>query len=310
MLKIEQVPVPEIKDNQVLVRAHYAGVNFIDSYYREGLYKITKFPHILGSEGSGEIVQVGSKVTNFKVGDRVGYITGQTYQQYVPVDANAQIVPIPDSVDLRTVAAVFIQGMTAATFTKESYEIKKGDTVLIHAAAGGTGGLLVQFAKLRGARVIGTTSTPEKAEIAKTNGADEVILYRTENVAERVAELTNSKGVEAVYDSVGKDTWDISLASVARKGTIISMGNASGPVPPISLLSLAPKNVKVLRPRVYGYISTKEELNHYASELWQFIASGQVKVNISKEFQIMDYKEAIAFLQSGKSTGKLIVKIY
>jgi NADPH:quinone reductase len=309
VIQVGTIPVPKITDEQILVKAEYGGINFSDNYYREGLYPIDKLPHVLGTEGAGIVVQVGSKVSKFKVGDRVGYMTGPAYEEFTALDASNLVAKVPQDLSLKTVAAVYAQGLTALTFVREAYKIQHGDTILVHAPAGGTGGLLIQLAKLQGARVIGITSSWEKAGIAKKHGADELINYKEEDALKRVLDLTDGKGVEAVFDSVGKSTWDLSLAAVARKGTIVSYGNASGPVPPISLLSLSAKNVKVLRPRVGAYVALEEEFDSYSAELFKLLSSGDLTLNIFQEFTFDEYKEAIQLLQSGTTSGKLVVKI-
>lgn len=308
VIQVGTLPVPEISDEQILIKTEYAGINFSDIYVREGLYPVKKLPHVLGTEGAGTVIQVGAKVSKFKVGDRVGYVSGPAYEQYTALNVSDFVSKIPDNLSFKTVAAAMAQGLTVLTFVQEAYQVKNGDTLLVHAPAGGTGGLLIQLAKLRGARVIGTTSSDEKAAIARKNGADEVINYKKEDVVSRVLELTDGKGVDAVFDSVGKATWDISMAAVARKGTIISYGNASGAVPPISLLSLSSKNVKVMRPILYTYIALEQELDAYSKELFELLATDKLKLNIAGEYTLDQYKDAIKLLQSGTTTGKMIVK--
>lgn len=302
------VPVAEISDTQILVKAKYAGVNFIDTYFRSGLYPST-FPSTLGREGAGEVVKVGPKVTKFAVGDRVGYIGQNAYSEYPAFEESALVVKLPEAVEYSTAAASLIQGLTALTFVHEAHEVKKGDYVLIHAAAGGTGSIFVQLAKYYGATVIGTTSSPEKAAIAKANGADYIINYRIESVVDRVKEITQGRGVNAVFDGVGKDTYEISLESVGRKGTLVSFGNASGAVPPVSLLKLSSKNVKLLRPSLFNYLSEPEEWAHYSKLLFKLIDDGNLKISVFKTFPFEETSDAISLLESGKTTGKIIVKI-
>ncbi|KAF5096777.1 hypothetical protein D0Z00_002675 [Geotrichum galactomycetum] len=303
------VPVPQISATQVLIKVKYAGVNFIDTYFRKGLYPST-LPLILGREGAGEIAQVGANVTQFKVGDRVGFVGQNAYSEYVALEESGNVIPLPDSVDFKTAAASLVQVLTAISLVKEAHPIKKGDFVLVHAAAGGTGSLVVQLAKRRGATVIGTTSTPEKAKLAKSLGADYVINYREEDVAEKVLEYSNGHGADGVYDGVGKDTFEISLKAVARKGTLVSFGNASGAVPPVKLFDLTPKNVKLVRPSLFGYISDPAERKEYTDELFELLKDDTLVLNIYKTYDFKNGNDALIDLESGKTTGKLVVQIY
>lgn len=302
------VPVPEVAENEILVKNKYAGVNFIENYFRIGLYPAT-YPLTLGREASGEVVKVGSKVTRFAVGDRVAYTLPEAYAQYTVMNQNSKVVKIPENVDYKTAAAILIQGLTALTMTKESYEVKSGDYILVHAAAGGTGSLITQIASKIGAHVIGSVSTPEKAEIAKANGAEFVINYKEEDVVRRVAEITNGEGVAACFDGVGKSTYDTSIACLARKGTMVSFGNASGAVPPISLLSLSAKNLKILRPTLFNYVSTPSEWKYYSDLIFKMLDEGDIKINISKIYPLEEAKQALQDISSGKTTGKLLLEI-
>jgi NADPH2:quinone reductase len=303
------VPVPQISATQVLIKIKFAGVNFIDTYFRKGLYPAT-LPLILGREGAGEIVQVGANVTQFKVGDRVGFIGQNAYSEYVALEESGSVIPLPDSVDFKTAAASLIQVLTAISLVKEAHPIKKGDIVLVHAAAGGTGSLVVQLAKRRGATVIGTTSTPEKVKLVKSLGADYVINYREEDVAEKVFEYSNGHGADGVYDGVGKDTFETSLKAVARKGTLVSFGNASGAVPPVKLFDLTPKNVKLVRPGLFGYIADPLERKEYTDELFELLKDDSFVLNIYKTYDFKNGNDALIELESGKTTGKLVVQIY
>lgn len=301
------VPVPEITDTQILINNQFAGINFIETYFRQGLYK-AELPLTLGREAAGVVAKVGSAVKNFKVGDRVGYLQAGSYAEYTAVDESGKIYKIPDGVETEDVAAALIQGLTALTFVHEAHEVKSTDTVLIHAGAGGTGSQLVQLAKHYGATVIATASTDEKAQIAKSHGADHVIISTKEDIVARVKELTGGTGVQAVFDGVGKDTYEISLKSLARKGTFVSFGNASGPVAPISLLELA-GNVKILRPSAFNYIVTPEEWNHYTGLLFKLIADKKLKLTVSKVYPLKETNQALQDLTGRKTTGKLLVKI-
>lgn len=302
-------PVPTISDTQILIKNQYAGVNFIDMYFRKGYYPLP-LPLTLGREGAGEIVKVGSKVTEYAVGDRVAFVPYEAYCEYCVADAtNAKLYKLPKEISSELAAGAILQGLTALTFVEEAHDVKKGQFILIHAAAGGTGSWFVQAAKLRGAIVIGTTSNAEKAELAKSHGADYIINYRTEDVVKRVMEITDNKGVSAVFDGIGKDTYDISFECLGRKGTFVSFGAASGPVPPVQVQSLAKKNLKLVRPLLFGYIDTQEEWKHYTKILFDHIKDGTFKVTISKVYPLEETGQALQDLESGKTTGKLVIKI-
>ncbi|KAF5095332.1 hypothetical protein D0Z03_001860 [Geotrichum reessii] len=302
------VIVPTITATQVLVKVKYAGVNFIDTYFRQGLYP-APLPHILGLEGAGEIVQVGANVTKFKVGDRVGFLDKNAYSQYVAIEESPNVILLPEGVDVKTAAASMLQVFTAISLTKEAYPVKRGNIVLVHAAAGGTGSLIVQLAKRRGAIVIGTTSTAEKAKIVKSLGADYVINYKEENTVEKVLEYSNGHGADGVYDGVGKETFEISLKAIARKGTLVSFGNASGTVPPLKLFDLTPKNVKLVRPSLYGYLVDSSEWEDYTNDLLELFKDKTFVVNIFKTYDFKNGNDALIDLVSGKTTGKLVIKI-
>ncbi|TIC38488.1 NAD(P)-binding protein [Wallemia mellicola] len=292
------------------VKVSYAGVNYIDNYFRSGLYPVP-LPFNLGQEGAGKIVEVGSEVTQFKPGQSVAFYSPGSLSEYQQVDQSKAVLLDRLNVTEKVAATGLLQGLTAWTFLREAYQVKKGDKILVHSAAGGVGLLLVQLAKHLGAYVIGTTSTPEKAQLAKQNGADEVILYTKEDTVARVLELTNGEGVIANYDGVGKDTFDLAFEVAARRGTIISFGNASGAVEPFSILKLTAKNIKLLRPSVMNYIATAEELNKYASELFDLIGKGVVKLHTHGvyDFTIDSLRQAQADITSRNTTGKLIVKV-
>lgn len=302
------VSVPEISATQVLVKVKYAGVNFIDTYFRKGLYP-APLPLILGREGAGEVVKVGADVTQYKVGDRIGFIGAQAYSQYVAIEESSNAVVLPENVEFKTAAASLIQVLTAISLVKEAHPIKKGDFVLVHAAAGGTGSLIVQLAKRRGATVIGTTSTAEKAKIAKSLGADYVINYKEENTVEKVLEYSNGHGADGVYDGVGKDTFETSLKAIARKGTLVSFGNASGAVPPVKLFDLTPKNIKLVRPSLFGYLVERSEWKEYTDDLFNLLKDNDFAVNIYNTYDFKNGNDALIDLESGKTTGKLVIKI-
>lgn len=308
-LVFTKLPKPTISESQILVRNEYSGVNFIDTYFRTGLYP-AKMPMVLGEEGAGVIEQVGSGVADFKVGDRVAYICRtQSYAEYVALDP-LNTLKLPDWMANQVGAASIIQGLTAITLTHASYRVKKGDVVLIHAAAGGTGRLLVQLCKHHGATVIATTSTQEKAQLVKALGADHVILYTKENIPEKVRLFTNGAMVNAVFDGVGKSTFQPSFDSLRRCGTFVSFGNASGKVPPIEINILSKGNIVLLRPMLYDYICTRHDFLHYASQLLDLIKSNVLLINICKIYNLQDAVAAHHFIEGRNTTGKILLSIH
>lgn len=311
VLRYEDVPVPEISDNQVLIKNKYAGVNFIEKYFRIGLYDAPK-PQILGREASGVIVAKGKDVKSYDIGDYVAYGSAGTFAQYTSFDPSLRLYKLPkDTSDekLQLYAASFIQGFTALTFITDAYNVQKGDYILVHAAAGGVGLILTQLIKDRGAHVIATASTDEKLQLAKANGAEFLINSKTDDTVKKVLEITNGKGVAASFDGIGKDTFQISVDSLARKGTLISYGNASGAVPPVPLTTLTAKNLKLLRPTVFNYIADKEEWDFYSKNLSELIESGKLKIDITKIYPLSDYRQAAEDLEGRKTTGKLLLEI-
>lgn len=312
VLQIRDVPVPKPAANQVLMAVEAAGVNFIDTYQRSGLYKV-QLPFILGNESAGSVAAVGEGVKDIKVGDAVAaYSPGGAFANYVAVD-RAKIAKVPQGVSTKDAATALLQGLTAWTLLREAYPVQKGDHILIHAAAGGTGLLLCQMAKHLGATVIGTTSTEEKAKLAKQNGADHIVLYtqEREKMADKILELTGGKGCEGIFDGVGKDTWEDDFKIIARKGTIVTFGNASGAIDPFPPLKLVAKNVKVARPTVANYIYTREEFEKYSAELWDLLAKKIIKLKVHEEYEFSEegIKKAQQDLTGRGTTGKLLVKI-
>ncbi|OBZ78424.1 putative quinone oxidoreductase [Grifola frondosa] len=316
-----EIPFPKHVPGNVLVKIQYGGVNFIDTYYRKGLYPIASFPQPLGTEGAGTIVGIPSdeavlnndefKKRGYAIGGKAAVYGLGAFAEYVSVPWS-RVFTFPEDVSDHHVAnPITTAGLTSLTFVTEAYNVQKGDIVLIHTVAGGLGLLFTQLAKSRGATVIGTTSTKEKAELAKANGADHVILYRDEDTVQRVLEITNGEGVHAVFDGVGKDTFDNNFKLIRRKGTIVSVGNASGAVPPFPPLKLVEKNVRLLRPTVGNYIYTPEEGRRYSTELFSLISKGTLKILIHKEypFTAEGVQQAQKDLTGGKTTGKLLIKI-
>ncbi|KAF4760376.1 hypothetical protein N7455_002434 [Penicillium solitum] len=302
-------PVPIAQTGQLLVRNKISGVNYIDTYFRTGLYPSAK-PEVLGREGAGIVAALGPNTSGFQVGDRVAWLGTGGYAEYTAVSA-AKAAKIPDGVSDEDVMASFLSGMTVLSFAKETYAVQKGDWVLIHAAAGGAGFLMTQILKAIGAKVIGTAGSAEKCALVKSLGADVVINYRSEEGKDwvnKVKEATGGRGVDVVYDSVGKDTWEGSLEAVKRKGTIAWFGNASGPVPPLPLAKLSPKCVKVARPTLFGYIETREEFEYYTNELFSMLKSGQLKTKIHKIYPLEDIAEVHNDLEGRRTMGKALLR--
>ena len=307
-LTVETIPLPVVSPSQVLVHIHHTGVNYIDTYHRTGMYP-NPLPLTIGREGSGVVVQLGSDVKDVVLGDRVVFFAQGAYAQYVAVEASA-VFRLPDTVDTKTAASVYLQGLTAHYLTTTTYPIKKGDWVLIHAAAGGTGSLVVQMAKMRGATVIGTAGSEDKVNIARAAGADHVINYNTTDFVAEVKRLTNNVGVHAVYDGVGAATYEKSLKSLRKLGYFVCFGNASGPVPPIAPLDLTKYgSVFLTRPTLADYIATRSDLVARASELFAWIAAGNVRVRVAKELPLERAREAHELLEGRGVAGKIILVV-
>ncbi|KAH8154887.1 uncharacterized protein LAJ45_01419 [Morchella importuna] len=301
-------PVPTPSPTELLIKNEFAGINYIDTYFRSGLYPVPKFPYTLGREAEGTIVSVGAEVKDFKVGDRIAYLAADTQAEYT-VAAPLHATHIPESLAPGLAAASMIQGLTALTLVRESYEVKKGDYILVHAAAGGVGLWLCQILRIIGAHTIATASTTEKLELAKENGAEHLINYSSEDWVAQTLKITEGKGVAAVFDGVGKSTFEGDLQVLARKGSLVSFGNASGAVPPFAIARLSAKNLKVLRPQLFGYIATREEFDTYTQEIFGWIKEGKVDVRIHKVYPLRDVRKAQEDIESRKTTGKLILKI-
>jgi NADPH2:quinone reductase len=307
VLRYGDQPEPEPGAGQVLVRIAASGVNFIDTYHRSGLYKVP-LPAILGSEGAGVVEALGADVSGLRVGDHVGWASARgSYAEYAAVSAN-QLIPIPAEVSLQDAAAVLLQGMTAHYLTHSTFPLKHGHTALVHAAAGGTGRLIVQMAKLAGARVIGTAGSADKAAIAREAGADEVILYREEDFTAEARRL--SDGVDVVYDSVGASTFLKSIDCLRPRGMMVSFGNASGPVPAVEPLLLSQKGSLFLtRPTLFHHIATREELEWRAGDVLGWVANGKLTLKIDKVYGLADAAQAHRDLEGRKTSGKLILSV-
>ncbi|KAI9713156.1 MAG: NADPH:quinone reductase [Bogoriella megaspora] len=286
------LPVPQPKEGEVLVKNDYIGINYIDTYFRTGLYPAPHFPYTLGREGEGTLVSTGPNTPNApKPGSRVAYMGQAAYAQYTTASA-AQTIALPSEIPEAHGAAGLLQGLTALTLIREAHHVNRGDWVLVHAAAGGTGLWLVQLLKLVGAKTIATASTPEKRELAKKNGAEVVVGYGDEEVKKTVQESTNGKGVVAVFDGVGKTTFDLSMECVGRKGSMISFGNASGQPAPFTIARLSAKNVRLMRPTLFNFITTHEEFDHYGKELLDMMVKGNIDVRIHEIYPLKDVARA------------------
>ena len=299
---------PAPGEGEVLVKVAAAGVNFIDIYQRQGLYPVP-CPFTPGQEGAGIVEGVGAGVSHIKTGDRITWYHASpgSYGEYAVLPASVAL-PVPAGTDLKLAAASMLQGMTAHYLTHSTYPLKPGDICLVHAAAGGTGMLIVQMAKMLGAQVIGTTSTAEKAVRARQAGCDEVILYTEQDFAQETRRLTGGRGTDVVYDSVGKSTWEKSLNCLRPRGMMVSFGNASGPVDPIQPLILSAKGSLFLtRPKLADYSSNAEELKWRAGDVLGWVASGKLRITIEREYPLDHAREAHEALAGRKTSGKLLL---
>ncbi len=307
VLNLVEIPVPEPKPNEAIVQIKAAGVNFIDVYFREGRYP-APLPFINGQEAAGVVTVVGADVKTVKAGDRVAY-TGVlgSYAESAAVPT-ARLVNVPDDLDFSHAAAAMLQGMTAHYLSHSTYPIKSGETVLVHAAAGGVGLLLVQMAKKLGARVIGTAGSDEKARLASNAGADEVIIYTEQDFETETRRFTDGKGVHVVYDGVGKTTFEKDLNVLRPRGYLVLFGGASGPVPPFDLTKLTQKgSLFVTRPSLAHYIATRGELEQRSSAVMQMIIRGELKLRIHKTYPLAEAQKAHRDLEGRKTTGKLLL---
>jgi NADPH:quinone reductase len=307
VLQRDSVNTPKPEPGHVTIKIEAAGINFIDIYQRKGLYQVP-LPYTLGLEAAGTVSQVGIGVEEFQMGDRVAYssIPG-SYAEYVHAPTD-KIVKIPDGVDTKTAAAVMLQGMTAHFLVNDTYKLKAGDTCLIHAVAGGVGLLLTQMAKAKGATVIGTTSSEEKAALAKNAGADHVILYTNEDFEEAVKRIMKGKGLQVVYDSVGKTTFDKSLNVLAMRGMMVLYGQSSGPVEPFTPQVLNAKGSLFLtRPSLFHYVATRDELVSRATDVFTLIQQGKLNVHVGETFALDQAGEAQSKLESRTTSGKVLL---
>jgi NADPH2:quinone reductase len=308
VLKPADIEVGAPGDGEVRVRHTAVGLNFIDCYVRTGLYPLLDPPGTIGMEAAGVVEATGTNVTDFRAGDRVAYVWNQpgTYTEERNVPAH-WLVKLPAGVGDREAAAMMLKGMTAEYLLHRMTRAEAGDNLLVHAAAGGVGVLLTAWAKHKGCTVIGTVSTDEKAEIAKAHGADHVIVTSKERIPERVMALTGGEGCAYIYDGIGKDTFEDSLASLKKHGHLVSYGNASGKVPPFDLSVLTPRCARLSRPSLFPHISTREELEEIAGNLLDAMADGVVKVDINQTYALADAAQAHADLEARRTTGQTVL---
>ena len=308
VLQWEDITLPPPGPGEVLVRNRAIGLNFIDTYFRSGLYAAPQMPFVPGNEGAGEIVAVGPNVTEFKVGDRVAYVaTLGSYAEERIVAVNS-VVALPEAVSFEAAASMMLKGLTAEYLLHRTYKVNPGDTILVHAAAGGTGLILCQWGKALGATVIGTVGSPEMAELARAHGAHHTILYREEDFVARVREITGGKLCDVVYDGVGKDTFLKSLDTLRPFGLLASFGNASGAVEPFNLGLLGPKgSLYVTRPTLFTHIAKRETMVEMAANLFATVASGKVTVPVNATYPLKDAAQAQIALEGRSTTGSTVL---
>ena len=309
VLTYEDVDVPPPGTGEVRIRQHAIGLNFIDTYFRSGLYKAPGFPFIVGNEASGEVISVGSGVTNFHPGDRVAYyfnLGAYAAERNIPAE---KIVKLPDHVTHEQAAVLMLKGLTVFYLLHKTFKVEPGHRVLIHAAAGGVGLLACQWAKAMGANVIGTVGTKEKGDLALANGCDHVILYKDEDFAERVKQISRGELCDVVYDGVGKDTFPGSLKCIKPRGLFVSFGNASGPVPPFSIAELNNHgSLFSTRPKLNDYVGTRKELIEGADALFAAVISGTLHVPINHAYALKDAQKAHRDLEGRLTTGSSVLK--
>ncbi|KAI3458323.1 hypothetical protein Pfo_014986 [Paulownia fortunei] len=307
VLKWEDVEIGEPKDGEIKVKNKAIGLNFVDVYFRKGVYRASAIPFTPGVEAVGVITAVGSGLTGRKVGDLVAYVGpvgAYAEEQILPAE---RVVPVPPSIDPIIAASIMLKGMTAHYLVRQCFKVSPGHTVLIHAAAGGVGSLLCQWANVHGAMVIGTVSTKEKAAQAKDDGCHHVILYKEEDFVIRVNEITSGKGVEVVYDSVGKDTFEGSLACLKVRGYMVSFGQSSGTPDPVPLSALAAKSLFLTRPSLKEYAITKDELLQTASEVFTNVVAGVLRVRVNHTYPLSQAAQAHADLENRKTSGSVVL---
>ena len=310
VMKYEDVPTPEPGPGEALIRHHAVGLNYIDVYFRTGLYKAPAMPLTIGQEGAGTVTAVGAGVTLVKPGDRVAYagsIGGYSSDRVIPAD---RLVKLPDAISFETGAAMMLQGMTAQYLLRRTYQVKAGETIVVHAAAGGVGLILCQWAKHLGVHVIGTVSSEEKAALAKAHGCEYPVIYTREDFVARVQEITKGAKLPVVYDSVGADTFTKSLDCLAPMGMMVLFGAASGPVAPFDLNLLAQKgSLFVTRPSLMAYTAKREDLLESARELFEVVGSGAVKINVNQTYPLREAAQAQTDLEGRRTTGSTVFTV-
>jgi len=308
VLRLEEIELPAPGPGEIRLRQTAIAVNFIDTYHRSGLYPV-KLPSGVGLEAVGIVEAIGAGVTEFSVGDRAGYCTGPigAYAEATNLPAG-RAVRIPDEISDDIAASILMKGMTSEYLLRRTYPVKAGDTILFHAAAGGVGQVACQWAKALGATVIGTVGSDAKVDLAKSFGCDHVIVSTRENIAARVMDITGGKGVPVSYDGVGKDSFDASIGSLSPRGFLVSFGNASGPVPPVSPAVLSPKSLYLTRPGLFAYVGTTAELRMSAAALFEVVLSGKVKIASPAVYTLADAAKAHEDLQARRTTGSIILK--
>ena len=309
-LVIQECPVPLCKPDEVLVQIKVAGINYIDVYIRKGLYNPPYYPFIPGKEGSGIVIEVGNNVKDIKKSDRVAFCVGGsgTYAEFAALPAH-QVIPIPDDLSFEIAAAAMLQGLTAYYLSHKTILLNENHHILIHAGAGGVGLLLIQMAKMLGAKVMVTVSTEEKAKLVKTAGADEIVLYTQESFLIKVMEWTHHQGVNVVYDAVGKTTFEDSLKSLAIRGMLVSYGQSSGFIAPIQLSQLAEKSLYLTRPNLGHYTQSNVESIEMTTELFEMIISNHLKILVGQRYPLAEAATAHADLEARKTIGKSVLMI-
>ena len=309
VLRWEDVDVRGLKAHEVRIRQTAVGLNFIDTYHRSGLYPVEALPTVIGMEGAGVVEEIGDGAQEFQVGDRVAYAGGPigSYAQERRMPAD-RLVKLPDGIDEQHAAALMLKGLTTQYLVRSCYQVKTGDTILVHAAAGGVGLLLCQWASHLGARVIGTVSTREKADLAAGHGCDHPILYRDEDFVERVRDLTGGDGVPVVYDSVGRDTFDGSLDCLRPLGLMVTFGQSSGSVPPLAVHELTARGSLFLtRPTLATYTATREQLMASATELFDLVEQAVVRITINQTYPLQHAQQAHRDLEGRRTTGATVL---
>ncbi|GHD39678.1 quinone oxidoreductase [Thalassobaculum fulvum] len=308
VMQLEDIELAAPAAGQIQIRHTAIGLNYIDTYHRSGLYPLA-LPHGLGMEGAGTVAAVGDGVRDFAVGDRVAYAAPPpgSYSEARNIEAS-KVVKVPAGVDDKTAAAMMLKGMTAQYLIRQVYKVQAGDTILIHAAAGGVGLIVCQWAKALGATVIGTVGSDAKAELAKANGCDHPIVYSRDDFVEKTLEITGGKKLPVVYDSIGKDTWPKSLDVLRPRGMMVSFGQSSGPIPPVDLGIFAAKgSLQFTRPTLMTFTATKAGLDEMAADLFAAVSSGKVKINIEQTYALADIVKAHQDLEGRKTTGSTVI---